>query len=97
MRHLIKLGGPAILVIVTMAGAASAQTVIQPNYEPGGGSGQSFVYQSGPTSGTSLAPRSSDSSNQGPVTGYGTGGMAHVPGTPPNAPYFHGGMGGHGR
>jgi hypothetical protein len=96
MRNLMKLSGPAILVILAMAGVASAQTVIQPNYEPGGGSGQSFVYQPGATSGTSLASRSPGSSNQGPVTGYGAGGMAHAPGTPPNG-YFHGGVGGHGR
>ena len=30
MRNVIKLSGPAILVMLMMAGAASAQMVIQP-------------------------------------------------------------------
>ncbi len=29
--------------------------------------------------------------NPGPVTGYGSGGMSHVPGSPTNAPYSNSG------
>ena len=29
--------------------------------------------------------------NQGPITGYGPGGMGLPPGSPPNPPYTHGG------
>lgn len=32
--------------------------------------------------------------NQGPVTGYGPGGMAPMPGAPPNPPYSYGGPSG---
>jgi hypothetical protein len=91
MRNVTKLTGSAILVMLVTVGAASAQTVIQPQFQPGAGSGQSFLYQPGPTSGANLATRSSSSlaqgSMQGPVTGYGAGGMAHAPGTPLNPPY----------
>ena len=95
MRNVIKLAGSAILVVLVTAGAASAQTLIQPQYQPGAGSIQSFLYQPGSTSIESSATRSSSSlaqeSMQGPVTGYGEGGMLHSPGTPVNPPYFRAG------
>jgi hypothetical protein len=101
MRNAIKLGGPAILAMLVIAGAASAQTMIQPQYRPGAGSSQSFLYQPGPTSGTDQATRSPASPSQGsmpgPVTGYGAGGMVRAPGTPLNPPYFRGGAGANGR
>ncbi len=97
MRNPIKFSGLVILAMLTAASAASAQTVIQPQYQAGGGSGQSFVYQPGPSASIeggarSLSP-SSEGMTQGPITGYGPGGTAHEPGTPPNAPYFRGGTG----
>jgi hypothetical protein len=101
MRNVIKLSGPAILVMLMTAGAASAQMVIQPQFQPGGGSSQSFLYQPGPTSGANQAARSPSSlaqgSMQGPVTGYGAGGMVRAPGTPLNPPYFRAGGGANGR
>jgi hypothetical protein len=100
MRNIITLARSTALVLLVAAGTASAQTVIQPQYQPGGGSGQSFLYQPGPTAQANTGARSlagpSAGSTQGPVTGYGAGGMAHAPGTAPNAPYFRGG-GGRGR
>jgi hypothetical protein len=94
MRNSIKLGGLVILAALIAAGAASAQTVIQPQYEPGTGSSQSFVYHPGATSAPSQPSGSLASPQQGPVTGYGAGGMVHAPGTAVNPPYFRGTTGG---
>jgi hypothetical protein len=95
MRNSIKLSGLAILALLAAAGVASAQTVIQPQYQPGAGSGQSFLYHPGPTSQPAPSPR--QGSTQGPVTGYGAGGLMHAPGTPVDPPYFRGATGGNGR
>ena len=97
MQKSIKFGGAAVFAMLLTASVASAQTVIQPQYQAGGGSGQSFVYQPGTTSTSDGGARSSSALSgmtQGPVTGYGAGGLSHEPGTPPNAPYFHAGAGG---
>jgi hypothetical protein len=96
MRNSIKFGGAAVFAVLMAASVASAQTVIQPQYQAGGGSGQSFVYQPGATASANSGARSSTALSgmtQGPVTGYGAGGLAHEPGTVTNPPYFRGGMG----
>lgn len=91
MRSGIKLSGMAILALLVTAGAASAQMVIQPQFQPGSGSSQPSVHEPGPTSQTNQASRSFSSgpqgSMQGPVTGYGAGGMVRAPGSPVNPPY----------
>jgi hypothetical protein len=101
MRNIITLARSAALALLVAAGTASAQTVIQPQYQAGGGSGQSFLYQPGATAQANAGTRSfagpSAGSMQGPVTGYGAGGMARAPGTAPNPPYFRGGGEGRGR
>jgi hypothetical protein len=98
MRNSIKLSGLAILAMLAAAGGVSAQTTtIQPQYQPGAGS--SFIYQPGPMSGPNQAARSvgSQGTTQGPVTGYGAGGLVRAPGTAQNPPYFRGSMGARGR
>jgi hypothetical protein len=95
MRNAIKLGGMAILPMLVAAGVASAQPVIQPNFQPGAGSSQPFVHEPGPTPQTNQTARPFSSAPQGamqgPVTGYGAGGMARAPGVPPNPPYTRSG------
>jgi hypothetical protein len=92
MRNKITLTGAAVAAMLLSASVAGAQPVIQPNYQPpGAGSGQAFVYQPGPGVATHSLP--SGQATQGPITGFGAGGMAHEPGTPPNAPYFRAGAG----
>jgi hypothetical protein len=49
-----------------------------------------FVYQPGATIPALPAP-SLASPYQGPITGYGPGGMGYPPGARPNPPYFFGG------
>ena len=97
MRNPIGFSGLAMLAMLVAASAASAQTVIQPQYEPGGGSGQSFLYQPGPTAsangGAGMALPTSRQTMQGPITGFGEGGLVHAPGTTPNPPYFNGSPG----
>jgi hypothetical protein len=97
MRNPIKLSGLTVLAMLMAASVSSAQTVIQPQYQPGAGSSQSFLYQPGPTASANGGARSfastSGESAQGPVTGYGPGGMAHAPGTAQDPPYFRGGVG----
>jgi hypothetical protein len=100
MRNSIPIAGAAILAAFIAAGAASAQTVIQPQYQAGAGSGQSFLYAPGPTASFDGGARSSaapSGATQGPITGYGPGGTAHEPGTPTNPPYFRGSTGRAGR
>lgn len=101
MRNPIKLSGLAIIAMLAATGASSAQMVIQPQYRPGAAVSQPFVYQPGPTASANGGAPSytspSGDSMQGPVTGYGAGGMAHAPGTVPNPPYFRGSAGGMGR
>ena len=100
MRNSIKLSGLAIIAMLAATGASSAQMVIQPQYRPGAAASQPFVYQPGPTASSNGGARSfaspSGDSMQGPVTGYGAGGLAHAPGTVSNPPYFRGGAGGMG-
>jgi hypothetical protein len=49
-----------------------------------------YVYQPGATIPALPAP-SLGSPYQGPITGYGPGGMGYPPGARPNPPYFFGG------
>jgi hypothetical protein len=60
--------------------------VTQPGFQPGSGSSQPFIYSPGPTFGgqSSSSNGSSFGSVQGPVTGFGRGGLAPIPGSPPN-------------
>jgi hypothetical protein len=95
MRNSIKLSLLVVLAMLAAASATSAQTVIQPEYQPAAGPSRSFVYQPGPTSQPSESPW--QGSTQGPVTGYGAGGMVHAPGTAVDPPYFRGTTGGRGR
>ena len=46
-----------------------------------------------PRPGGATQPFYAAPANPGPVTGYGTGGMALPPGAPPNPPYTGGGIG----
>jgi hypothetical protein len=98
MRNIVTLAGAAAIALLVTASGASAQTIIQPQYQAGSGSGQSFLYQPAPTGQASAGARSlgasSGGSTQGPVTGYGAGGLTHAPGTASNPPYFRGGTGG---
>lgn len=95
MRKAIKPSGLALLAALVAVDAASAQTVIQPQYQPGTGSSQPSRPQPGPTPGANQAPRPFASppqgSTQGPVTGYGAGGMVRAPGMAPNPPYSRSG------
>lgn len=93
MRNVINLSGVAAMAMLVMMGAASAQSVIQPQYQAGAGSGQSFLFQPGPSAEANAGNRSSAMSStgsQGPVTNYGAGGLVHEPGTVVNPPYFRG-------
>ena len=91
----IMLSGMAILPMFVAAAVASAQPVIQPNFQPGSGSSQPFVHEPGPSPQTNQPARAFSSapqgSMQGPITGYGAGGMVRAPGTPPNPPYTRSG------
>ena len=63
---------------------------VQPQIGAGSSEREPFLYQSGPTAPTPapvVTPR-----YQGPITGYGPGGMGYPPGAPPNPPYYPGGV-----
>lgn len=64
---------------------------VQPEIGAGSSAREPFLYQPGPTApmppARPLGPR-----YNGPITGYGPGGMGYPPGAPPNPPYFPGGI-----
>jgi len=56
MRNSIKRSLLVVLAMLAAAGATSAQTVIQPEYQPAAGLSRSFVYHPGPTSQPPASP-----------------------------------------
>ena len=86
---------------VSGAGAAEGQENVLPTPVPDVPKVKPGVYPynqpPSPPSPTTSAPAAtgkfSPPVNQGPVTGYGAGGMGTVPGSPANPPYSFGGTG----
>ena len=91
----IPLGAPAAGPLVQVADVETEQPMAIPTPMPEVPS----VHQSAPIGGLAsspapASPRYAPAANVGPITGYGPGGMAAMPGAPANPPYSPGGFGG---
>ena len=64
---------------------------MQPQIGAGSPDRQPYLYEPPPAPSPPPVP-ALQSPYQGPITGYGPGGMAYPPGALPNPPYFSGGV-----
>jgi len=71
--------------------APQREPQLQPEIGAGAPSYQPYLYRPGATAPMTAPGATLGFQYNGPITGYGPGGMAYPPGAPPNPPYFYGG------